>query len=157
MEVMAGLDAPCTPAALFVLVADLSSYPQWLELVAEAEPDLASPAGLPVGLPAGLPAWRVELRASIGPLTRSKRLRMVRSVHDEDHHLVVFQRSEVDGRRHADWTLRAQVHEVIGGSRLEMVLRYSGALWTGGLLERALSEQIERGRQRLLELIETTR
>lgn len=154
MQVDAGLDAPCPADVLFGLVDDLGAYPQWLDLVARAVPDERVHDDGVDRL-----AWMVDLRASIGPLTRSKRLRMIRTVHDIDGHEVVFERAELDGRRHARWTLRAQVVEQPdgSGSTLAMTLRYGGALWTGGLLERALSEQIVSGRERLLKLIETTR
>ena len=39
------------------------------------------------------------------------------------------------------------------GSRLEMRLHYGGALWTGGVMEKVLAEQIVAGRERLLELV----
>jgi len=39
------------------------------------------------------------------------------------------------------------------GSRLEMVLHYGGALWTGGVMEKVLADQIVAGRERLLELV----
>jgi hypothetical protein len=39
------------------------------------------------------------------------------------------------------------------GSRLDMHLHYGGALWTGGVMERVLGEQIVAGRERLLELV----
>lgn len=155
MQVDAGVDAPCRADVLFDLVDDLVHYPRWLDLVARADPD-TSPGG---GDGDGTSAWLVDLRATIGPFTRSKRLRMVRTVHDHDGHRVRFERVELDGRRHAQWTLEAAVAEQSdgAGSRLAMTLRYSGALWTGGVLERALSEQIASGRGRLLQLIETTR
>lgn len=167
MQVEAGLDAPCAADVLFGLVDDLGRYPQWLDLVARADPVPSSgeTAGATAGETAGetaadgAPAWLVDLRASIGPFTRSKRLRMVRTEHDREHTRVVFERAEMDGRHHAKWTLQAQVADLLdgAGSSLSMTLSYAGALWTGGLLERALTEQIIAGRARLLALIETTR
>ena len=38
-----------------------------------------------------------------------------------------------------------------------MHLHYGGRLWTGGALERVLADQITSGRQRLLDLVATTR
>jgi hypothetical protein len=142
MDVVAHLDAPCTLDEVMVYVEDLAQYPRWVDLVHRATP--AAGADL---------AWDVELRARVGPLTRSKRLRMTRVVRDE--RTVEFRRHELDGRRHSDWVLRAELDEVAGGTRLTMRLHYGGGLWTGGLLERALAEQITSGRSRLLELLAT--
>jgi hypothetical protein len=82
---------------------------------------------------------------------------MVRTVHDPAVHRVRFERRELDGRRHSRWVLDAQVDEHAGGSALQMRLHYGGRLWTGGVLERALSDQIEQGRERLLLLTQPTR
>jgi hypothetical protein len=53
--------------------------------------------------------WEVELQAQVGPFARSKRLRMVRVVHDPGRR-VVFERDEIDGRRHSPWILAATLH-----------------------------------------------
>jgi len=172
MDVHATLDAPCAPDELFRFVDDLGHYPMWLDLTHRCEPQ---PASSP-------PAWSVELRAQLGPLARSKRLRMVRTVrevaetspdtshdssHDSSHDRshgrshARFERHEVDGRRHSPWILDVVVTpaKVAGGvadgigSSLQMHLHYGGRLWTGGVLERALTDQINRGRQRLLRLV----
>ncbi len=147
MDVTATLQAPCPPPTLFALVEDLGTYPRWLDLVHRAEPaaDPASSAAAP-------PVWRVDLRARIGPLTRSKRLRMERVEHRPDSGTVRFERREVDGRRHAPWVLTAIVAPAGDGSTLAMHLHYGGKLWTGGVLERALNDQIQEGRSRLLDL-----
>src|SRR5690606_1974484 len=71
VEVVADLEAPVSPEALFRAVEDLSGYPRWLDMVRRAEP--VEPIEGDEG-----PAWAVELRGRIGPLARSKRLRMVR-------------------------------------------------------------------------------
>lgn len=99
------------------------------------------------------PAWSVELRAHVGRLARSKRLRMVRVVRDDDR--VVFERHESDGRRHSPWVLTvtlapAVVTDGAAGTRLAMHLHYGGRLWTGGVLERILADEIERGRDALV-------
>ena len=101
----------------------------------------------------GRPAWAVELRARLGPLARSKRLRMERTVHDTERHVAVFERVERDGRHHSPWVLRAEVVGDGEGSALHMHLHYGGALWTGGLMERALTDQITAGRERLSALV----
>jgi hypothetical protein len=145
MDVTASLDAPVPPARLYAEVDQLTDYPAWMPLahrVAPLDPD-----------PDGRPRWDVELRARVGPLARSKRLRMVRSVHDPDAGLVRFERDEDDGRRHSPWVLDGRVVATTDGSRLEMSLHYGGALWTGGMLERVLADQITAGRERLLEIL----
>jgi hypothetical protein len=136
--------APCTPAELFPFVDDLAAYPPWMRLVhavTAVEPDEQ-----------GRPAWQVELRARVGPLARSKRLRMVRTVHQTDTE-VVFERMEVDGRAHSAWVLTATLTGLDAGTRLDVRLNYGGGLWTGGVLERVLRDEIDRGRRRLLELV----
>jgi len=146
MDTTASLEAPCTAEQLFELVDDLSTYPRWNGLVhsARAEPGNDS-------------AWDVELRARVGPLARSKRLRMVRTVRDSDTHTVRFERDQADGRNHSPWVLDATIVEAGGVSTLTMHLYYGGRLWTGGALERVLAEQITSGRQRLLDLVAPTR
>lgn len=153
VDVHASLDAPCAPTDLFVFVDDLARYPGWIDLVHRAERvDPNDTLEVP-----GPAEWQIELRGRIGPLTRSKRLRMQRTVHDADACVAVFERHEVDGRRHSPWVLRAEVVPVGAGSALRMHLHYGGALWTGGVLERALADQIRDGRERLLTLVNATR
>ncbi|HEY6414605.1 MAG TPA: hypothetical protein VIX41_00150, partial [Acidimicrobiales bacterium] len=74
MDVTADLLAPCTPERLFGWVDDLAHYPEWLDIVPRATPVEAQD-----GDPG--PAWSVDLRGRLGPFARSKRLRMVRTVH----------------------------------------------------------------------------
>jgi hypothetical protein len=147
VDVTAELDAACPPEALFAWVEDLGRYPAWLDIVPRAEPDDADDG----------PAWRVDLRGRLGPLARSKRLRMVRTVH-ESPSVVVFERQERDGRSHASWVLRAEVTSLDAAddgeprSRLTMHLHYGGGLW-GPVLERVLGDEIERSRPRLVRAI----
>jgi hypothetical protein len=138
MDLRATLDAPCPPSELFDWVEDLGRYPSWLAIVTRAEPD-------------GDDAWLVDLRGRLGPLARSKRLRMERVVFEPDHR-VVFRRVERDARHHAAWELRATVEPTAAGSRLEMDLHYGGALW-GPVLERLLRDEIDASRARLLALV----
>jgi hypothetical protein len=145
VDVHASLDAPVTPADLFEWVADLDRYPAWLDIVPRAV--AAEAAGDDPG-----PAWQVDLRGRLGPLARSKRLRMVRTELDVPHR-VTFERRERDGRDHAAWILRATVEPVGGeGSTLHMHLHYGGGLW-GPVLERLLGDEIEHSRPRLLALL----
>ena len=146
MDVTASLEAPCSAEVLFELVDDLSTYPLWNGLGHSA-----------VGEPGNDAAWDVELRARLGPLARSKRLRMVRSVRDAETFMVRFERDQADGRDHAPWVLAATIVERDGLSTLTMQLHYGGSLWTGGALERVLADQITSGRERLLQLVATRR
>ena len=138
MDVAAALDAPCSPGDLFSWVDDLSRYPQWLSIVTRAEAD---PDG----------GWVIDLRGRVGPLARSKRLRMARTRIEPDH-VAVFERAERDGRHHSPWILRAEVTPIPAGSHLDMRLHYGGALW-GTVLERLLRDEIDQSRARLLELV----
>ena len=151
MDVHASLEAPCNADTLFGLVDDLAVYPRWIDLVHRADPlsmaewDVVSDA-----------LWQVELRARIGPLARSKRLRMKRTEHDVVARHVVFTRAEADSRRHSAWVLTADVRPSEAGSELTMHLHYGGGLWTGGVLERALADQITNGQERLAALASAT-
>jgi hypothetical protein len=145
MDITASLEAPCAAADLFELVDDLSTYPQWNGLVHSALPEPDSEA-----------AWDVQLRARLGPLARSKRLRMVRTRRDAGTFMVTFERDQADGRNHSPWVLDAAIVERDGLSTLTMHLHYGGTLWTGGALEKVLAEQITSGRERLLQLVATT-
>lgn len=138
MDVTADLDAPHTPSAVFAVVADLTTYPRWLDIVSRAEP-------------ADDGAWSVDLRGRLGPFARSKRLRMVRTAADEPTH-ARFERDERDGRSHSAWVLDAAVAPHGDGSRLTMQLHYGGGLWMP-VLERLLRDEIERSRTRLLALL----
>lgn len=142
MDVVAELTAPCGPDELYRWVEDLGTYPRWLEIVTRAEP-----LGEEV---TGAPAWAVDLRGRLGPLARSKRLRMVRTVHDG--RVARFERAELDGRSHSPWILDAEVGSDGDGARLRMHLHYGGALF-GPVLERVLRDEIERSRGRLLDLV----
>jgi hypothetical protein len=145
MDVTATLDAPCPAGVLYPWLDDLGRYPEWLDIVPRATPVEAH--GDDVG-----PAWSVDLRGRFGPFARSKRLRMVRTVSDQPRH-ARFERVEHDGREHSAWVLDAEVSDVQSGSRLTMRLHYGGRLWMP-VLDRMLSEEIERSRPRLLALLD---
>ena len=87
----------------------------------------------------------------MGPLARTKRLRMVRSELVEPSR-VVFERAEQDGRDHSPWKLEVDVVPADDGARLTMALHYGGGLFEP-LIERVLRDEIERSRQRLLALV----
>ena len=135
---------PAPPPVVFPHVATLDRYPQWLRLVHGATP---------VDGDDDAPAWIVEIRARVGPFARSKQLRMVRQVYEPDQR-VEFVRAEIDGRQHARWALSVDV-DARGdeASTVTMHLAYDGALWTGGLLDRVLDDEIRRGRVGLTMLV----
>ena len=134
---------PAAPSDVFVHVADLTAYPHWLPLVHAATVD---ESGIE-------PAWSVELRARVGPFARSKQLRMER-VEAVEPRVVVFERAEIDGRDHARWSLRAELAPAADESTLvTMHLAYDGRLWTGGVLEKVLEEEIRRGRAGLVRAV----
>ena len=138
MDFEATLDTPHPPEALFAEVSDLTGYPGWLDIVRRATPD-------------GDDAWLVDLRGRLGPLARSKRLRMVRTRFDVSR-AARFERAERDGRRHATWTLDVAVDPTDAGSRLTMRLHYGGGLF-GPVLERVLRDEVEQAKPRLLTLL----
>jgi hypothetical protein len=141
VDVVAVLEAPCAPGALFPWVDDLARYPEWLDIVPRAASVDAHPRD------AG-PAWSVDLRGRLGPFARAKRLRMVRTVHEPDQH-ARFERAEDDGRDHSSWVLDASIEDHGGASTLTMRLHYGGRLWMPAL-DRLLADEIERSRPRLL-------
>lgn len=130
------------PDELYALVADLGNYPDWLHLVVRADPDpedRRDPRG----------SWTVELRGRVGPLARSKRLRMIRTI-AEPPRLVRFERDEIDERLHSPWRLEAQVDPEDDGSTLTMRLHYGGDLF-GPVLRPILADEIRRARHLILE------
>jgi hypothetical protein len=130
-----------TPDGLFEQVARLEHYPAWMRLVhrvSALEPDESRLA------------WWVELRARIGPLARSKQLRMVRTVFDPADRRVRFERVERDDREHAAWILTAEVGDrvddsVAGVTPLRVHLEYTGQLWSASILGRILDDEVRRG------------
>ncbi len=150
MEITRELIVPATVERTFGLVDDLGEYPAWLRMVHAATPtdDTVAPdAG------AADPAWIVELRAQVGPFARSKRLRMVRSIHEPTER-VRFERAERDGRSHAPWTLEVQLEPAPepASTRLTMRLHYGGRLFTGAVLQRVLDDEIEQGSRELVRI-----
>jgi hypothetical protein len=144
VDITATVETGVAPEVLFAWVDDLARYPQWLEIVSRAVP--APPAEHDPG-----PAWSVDLRGRLGPLARSKRLRMVRTVHDQPHR-AAFERLEIDGRTHALWRLTATVAARSAGAALTMHLHYGGRM-VGRPVEMLLAQEIERSRERLLALV----
>jgi len=151
MQIERQTSVPGPPERAFALVDDLSAYPRWMDLVHDVGEVEAT---------GGLRTWNVELQAQVGPFARSKRLRMVRVVHDPGRR-VVFERAEVDGKRHSPWILGAALDpEASHGpgdegtmTRLTMTLTYGGNLWTGAVLQRVLDDHVERGAAALSALL----
>ena len=142
MDLVASVEVPVSVEKLFDYVADLANYSSWLEFVHKVE--------LVGESTESDTTWLVELRAKLGVLARSKRLRMTRTL-CEHPKVVVFERREQDSRRHSEWILRATVSQTATGAKLETNLHYSGNLFTGAMLERALSDQIATGREKLIQ------
>lgn len=149
MQLLVELDVPADPDDVMPWVETLGAYPSWTGLVHRVTPDAGSD-----------PAWIVELRTRIGPLARSKRLRMVRVNTTEPGH-VRFERCETDGRDHGRWELDARCVSTGApgnpSSHLTVTLSYDGANWAGGLVERALYDAVERSKERLTELVSSGR
>jgi len=146
MQIERHTHVPGPPERVFALVDDLAAYPAWMDLVHDVV--VATPTD-------DRPVWDVELQAQVGPFARSKRLRMVRAVHEPPRR-VVFERAEVDGRRHSPWVLAATLSPDPvgdGGTTLVMTLTYGGNLWTGAVLQRVLDDHVERGAAALRALI----
>jgi hypothetical protein len=135
-------ETPSTRAQLAEVVQDLTTYPRWLGIVTRVEP-LATPGG-------AAPAFLVDLTGRIGPLARSKRLRMEETAREPDHSR--FERAEDDGRQHSPWILDVRMHDALPGSALAMDLHYGGGLF-GPVLERVLRDEIEQAKPRLLALL----
>ena len=132
-----------TPADVFGHLATLDRYPSWMRLVHRVEP---------VEPDEGRPAWWVELRARVGLFTRSKQLRMVRTVFELDRR-VRFERIQFDERDHATWVMTATTEPADADTRVHVTLEYGGTLWTGGLLERVLAEEVRSGHDALSRLV----
>jgi hypothetical protein len=125
-----------TADGLFEQIAVLDRYPPWMRLVHRVtplEPDH------------GRLAWWVELRAKVGPLARSKQLRMVRTVFVPGRR-VRFERIQHDDRDHAEWILTGEVGDQTDfGTHLTMHLEYTGELWSASILGRILDDEVRRG------------
>lgn len=143
------IELACDPSRALSLVDDLTGAGDWLTILAAAERE----DGLDV-TDGDRPVWTVELRGRLGPMARSKRLRMVRTAHEpvlDGVGSVRFERHELDGRQHAPWVLEADVAPDGPGSRLTVHLHYGGSFGSG-TLERVLRSEIERSRPRLVHL-----
>jgi carbon monoxide dehydrogenase subunit G len=130
------VDLPFPADTVFAELRHLDGYPDWLSIVDRVE--AAGPG----------PVWMVDLGARLGPLRRTKRVRMVRVDEDPPTDLR-FERVETDGREHSAWVLSAGIQpEGPSACRLTMHLHYGGRDWLP-LLGVVLREEIRRAGQRL--------
>lgn len=145
MNLTVEMDLPVPVTAVEPFIGDLTAYPRWMGLV-----HAVSPADVHGG-------HRVELRGKLGPFARSKMLRMVRV---EDPDFIRFERCELDGRNHGRWDLRASLTPIESDgeplTHLSITLRYEGRLWSA-VVEKILSEEIERAKERLSTLVGSSR
>ena len=171
MDIEASLTTSASVEVVLAHVDDLAAYPKWMSLVHSATRVADAPES----------TWNVELRASVGPFARSKRLRLVRTAYDHgdatlgtthggDVRRIVFERRETDGRTHAMWRLTVVVTgggvnagtmptaptvptaATGGGTNLVMQLHYDGRFFVG-VVESILQQHIDAGRKRLSELL----
>jgi len=120
VDVDAAADLPVPSARAFASLADLGTYPAWLGIVQQAVP--AEADARDEG-----PAWWVDLGAKLGPLRRTKRVRMVRTDAEEPIR-VRFERVEHDGRPHPAWILTGTLEQRgAAACHLVMHLHYGGS------------------------------
>jgi uncharacterized protein YndB with AHSA1/START domain len=131
VDLEASVSLAASPERVYAEVADLGTYPEWLGIVLEAEPD-------------GDGAWYVELGARIGPVKAAKRVRMARVVDEAPRH-ARFERAELDDEEHSSWVLDAAV---AADSTLTMQLHYGGSLFVPGL-DKILGAEIDKAGPRL--------
>jgi hypothetical protein len=133
IDLSATVKLDVTPERVYAEVADLSTYPEWLGIVLDAERD-------------GDGAWYVDLGARLGPVKAAKRVRMVRTVGEAPSH-ARFERAELDDEEHSEWILDASVS---ADTELTMHLHYGGALFVPGL-DKLLAAEIDKAAPRLRE------
>jgi carbon monoxide dehydrogenase subunit G len=127
------------PVLVHPFVADLARYVEWMPMVHGAELT-------------GDGVWNVELRAKVGVFARSKRLRMKRTVNTPQQ--IVFERDEIDGRRHSPWKMSVALQAAEAGCVVTVDLSYGGNLWTAGILDRVLAAQVDAGKSGLVRVVQ---
>ncbi|MDQ1396052.1 MAG: hypothetical protein QOG64_1311 [Acidimicrobiaceae bacterium] len=140
MRLTASAPLSAAPEAAYGALADLGTYPGWLGIVRSAVP-VAAVAG-ETG-----PAWSVDLGARVGPLWKTKRVRMVR-VEARVPKLVRFERVEHDGRSHSPWVLTGEVEVDERGTLVTVDLFYGGNRWLP-LADRLLRDEVAKAGARL--------
>ncbi len=139
-------ETEASPDGLFAVVGELTTYSEWLDVVDAVEPDTDGNGS----------AWIVTLRARIGPLSRSKRLRMVSVPQGAPYH-ARFERCELDGKNHSTWVFEVAVDPLDRpplASRAKLELTYDGSLWSGmldGVLDAAAEKATDNLRRYIAE------
>ncbi len=149
MNVEATFEAPCEPELMFSLMEDLENITPWLDLLGGAERTTADPSD--VG-----PAWDATFAIKLGPLTKTKDVRLVQIVH-EPYEKVVYERHELpiegkDASQIAMWRLTMKVSPTDTGSLLYVHVFY-GAEALGDMAEGILTKELNKARPALLEEI----
>lgn len=139
MKYSSSVDVPVASNAVRPFVEDLVAYPAWMPMVHEV-------AAVGEGV------WSVELRAKVGVFARSKRLRMRRTMNEEN--IIVFERDEDDGRQHSPWVMRVSLSPSATGTNVTIDLSYGGSLWTAGILDRVLASQVDAGKAGLVRAVQ---
>lgn len=150
MNVEASFDAPCTPELLFSIVEDLTNITPWLDLLGGADPSPVDPSD------AG-PAWDATFAIKLGPLTKTKDVRLVRIVHTPPTD-VVYERHEfpIEGKdtsQIAMWRLTLRVTPTDTGSSLHVHVFYGGDA-LGDMAEGILTKELKKSRPALRKAIE---
>lgn len=146
LDATALLQVPVAP--VFAALSDLATYPAWLSIVDRAVPAPAHEAD------AGDPAWVVDLVGRVGPLSRRKRVRMVRTGHDPDDRgggAVRFERREHDGRDHNTWILTGRAEPGAADpatTEVALHIHYGGGARLFGA-DRLLRQEVQRAGARL--------
>lgn len=143
MDLDATADLAHDAATVLAALADLGSYPHWLTIVGAATPAAPHPDD------GGRPAWHIELVGRVGPFTRTKRVRMLRTELDAVAGSVRFERVEHDGREHNEWILTGEAGGEPGGrTAVRVHLHYGGGRTLPGA-DRLLRQETRRAGERL--------
>ena len=145
VDLDASADLAVPAGVAFPALADLVTYPHWLSIVGAATP---VPTHHDDDAGAG-PAWLVDLRGRVGPFTKTKRVRMLRTAWDPAAGTVRFERREHDGRTHHAWVLTGEATERAGGrSHVHVHLHYGGGRSVPGA-DLLLRQETRRAGERL--------
>ncbi len=139
MNYSSSVDVPVAIDAVRPFVEDLAAYPTWMPMVHDV-----------VAVDDGV--WSVELRAKVGVFARSKKLRMRRTMNEEN--IIVFERDEDDNRQHSPWVMRVSLSPSAMGTNVTIDLSYGGSLWTAGILDRVLASQVDAGKSGLVRAVQ---
>ncbi len=139
MNYSSSVDVPVAIDAVRPFVEDLAAYPTWMPMVHDV-----------VAVDDGV--WSVELRAKVGVFARSKKLRMRRTMNEDN--IIVFERDEDDNRQHSPWVMRVSLSPSAMGTNVTIDLSYGGSLWTAGILDRVLASQVDAGKSGLVRAVQ---